>query len=65
MVAGSDDTTIFTETGRIVSGPFKGHVDFVRSAAFSPDGKRVVSGSGDKTIRIWDTETCMTCKVYS
>ena len=27
------------------------------SVAFSPDGKRVVSGSFDKKIRIWDAET--------
>ncbi len=29
----------------------------VYSASFSPDGKRVVTASRDKTARVWDAET--------
>lgn len=34
-----------------------GHTDSVLSYAFSPDGKRIVSGSLDKTLKVWDAET--------
>jgi WD40 repeat protein len=34
-----------------------GHKGSVRSVAVSPDGNYIVSGSGDKTIRVWDAET--------
>ena len=30
------------------------HSGSVRSVAFSPDGKTIVSGSNDKTIKVWD-----------
>jgi WD40 repeat protein len=37
-----------------------GHTNWVRSVAFSPDGRRAVSGSWDTSVRIWDTESGQT-----
>lgn len=31
----------------------KGHVELVESVAFAPDSKRLVSGSGDNSVRVW------------
>jgi len=33
------------------------HSYLVRSVAFSPDGSTIVSGSFDKTIKVWDAGT--------
>ena len=35
----------------------EGHTGTVRSAAFSPDGARIVTASGDTTARVWDANS--------
>jgi WD40 repeat protein len=34
-----------------------GHSDPVSSVAYSPDGKHIVSGSFDNTVKVWDAQT--------
>ena len=41
----------------VIQHVLHGHSNGVWSAAFSLDGKCIVSGSSDKTIRLWDAET--------
>ena len=31
-----------------------GHSEWVNSVAFSPDGKSILSGSGDHLVKIWN-----------
>ena len=34
-----------------------GHSDTVASVAYSPDGKHIVSGSWDRTVKVWNAAT--------
>ena len=40
------------------------HEGMVRSTAFSPDGKRLVTGAADSLIRLWDVETAELLKTF-
>jgi WD40 repeat protein len=38
----------------MVSEKTNAHSGYITSVAFSPDGTKIVSGSWDKTIKVWD-----------
>jgi len=36
---------------------FSGHTASITACVYSPDGKRILSASNDKTLKLWDVET--------
>ena len=45
-----------SKSGREIRS-FAGHSSNISSVAFSPNGRQIISGSGDDTIKLWDVET--------
>lgn len=43
--------------GTLIARPFKGHHGKITSVASSPDGTRIVSGSFDRTVMVWNAKT--------
>lgn len=48
--------TFYSQHANVV-GTLSGHASWVLNVAFSPDGKYFVSGSSDRTVKVWELET--------
>jgi WD40 repeat protein len=60
IAAGGDDggVYLFESTGDPIAR-LDGHTDAVWSVAFSPTAPLLISGSADRSVRIWDHEACV------
>ena len=52
------------ESPALVQTPLRGHAEPVLSIALSPDGKFAVTGSFDKSIKVWDAVSGKDVKTY-
>ncbi len=56
VTTGADAVVWDGETGKTVV-TLKGHRGPVTSVAYSPDGRWIITGGLDRTVRLWDSET--------
>ena len=52
------EVRVWGEGGRTLHLMWQAHTDLVQALAFSPDGRRLASGSRDGTVKLWDVEAC-------
>lgn len=58
LAFGSGNDIVIMDSGlNTITLMMIGHIEPVSSVAWSPDGTKIVSGSGDTTVRIWNAST--------
>ncbi len=58
------DIVQVSRSDRSIIKTFKGHTFEVRQLKKSRDGKRILTASGDNTLRLWDVDTGATLRVF-
>jgi WD40 repeat protein len=54
-VSGGEDFSVRVwelATGKL-EATLKGHTNYIKTLAVMPDGRKIVSGSFDRTVRVW------------
>jgi len=66
IAVGLDSGEIITLDGitGIQTAILSGHTGYVRSLAFFPNGRSLVSGSNDRTVKLWDVQTGGTVRTF-
>jgi WD40 repeat protein/serine/threonine protein kinase len=65
LSAGADKVMLLHDLGTRKARRLTGHDDAVYAVAISPDGKWIVSGSKDATVRLWEIATGKEVKRYT
>ncbi|MDY7023563.1 MAG: NB-ARC domain-containing protein, partial [Cyanobacteriota bacterium] len=52
------------KTGKLIA-ICQGHLNWVRTVAFSPDGEMLASGGADRLVKLWNVRTGACIKTYS
>ena len=50
----SNNPPLWTDTLELITSKENAHSRFIASVGFNNDGTKIVSGSDDKTIKVWD-----------
>ena len=61
---GTGDITILDRITGSQAAILSGHTNWVKSVVFSSDGTLLVSGSDDKTVKLWDVQTGGVIKAF-
>src|SRR2546422_7736207 len=52
------EVRVWREAGQTLHLVWQAHTDMVTSIAFSPDERRLASGSLDNSVKLWDVGSC-------